>query len=244
MNIIELPVSRLSFKILQHDYGDGPITLHHRHPYWGAIVLAPRLRGRSEKYDRSIVIELPPDTLLDAPSASRYLHTTHVERMMVWTQALHDNCMPARTALARFYEFYDLDDSDYDFTQTAYKAWQRWKDRHDEDCRKSPRKSRTFEERHVLRKSGVSGPAYKPVTDAELDLQIDLICMRLFRIMPNAPDYLFRQIAVFVYRSEGGRAAADVMAKFNMGKSAVYNAQKQILNLAQTDDRVKSIFEE
>lgn len=243
MNIIELPVSRLSYKIIRHDYGHTPITLHQRHPLWAAIVLPPRIKGRSEQCERFIPLALPPDVFIDRAAASRYLHNLHVERMMVWTQALHDNCLPARTAIQRFYDFYDLDDSDYDFSQTAYKAWQRWKDRHDEDCRKTPAKRATFSEKYVLRKSHLSQPAFRPLTDAELELRCDLIALRIFEQQPTAPDYIFRQVQLFIWKVEGGRSAEELAAKFGLHRANVYRAVGKVMHQARHDQNFRGVFE-
>lgn len=244
MNVVALPVSRLTYKILTHDFGFEPIELHQRHPLFAAVVHAPAIKGRGERYDKMIQFVLPTDTALDLAAAGRNLHVIHIERMMLWTKALHDACMPARTALQRFYNFYDLHDDDYDFTQTAYKAWQRWKDRYDEEHKKSPAKLATFSEMYVLRKSQVSQVPEELPTDAELELRCDTVALRLFEVYPTAPDYLYRQVQIFIWKIEGNRNAGALAALFNLHRANIYKAVSKIYAYAKEYPEFRSIFEE
>jgi hypothetical protein len=136
-----------------------------------------------------------------------------------------------------------LDDSDYDFTQTAYKSWQRWKDRHDEDCRKSPAKPASFHERYVLRNVRLLQPAFKPITNAELELRCDLLAMRLFNLDPTTPDYLYRQVAIFVWKIEGGKSGDELAALFGIDRSNITRAVGKVMHQAKHDKLFREIFE-
>lgn len=222
------------------DYGGATIELHRRHPLWGVIAATPRGRGRGDGYDRSYPFTFPPDADVDLKALGRTLHSHHVERMMWWTQSLyHGHCLAARTAIDRFYKHYDIDDTDYDFSQTAYKAWQRWKERYEETVAKTLAKRATFAEKYVLRNSQDS----QAPTNAELELRCDQVAMRLFELRPDAPDYLFRQVQLFIWRTEGGRSADELAELFQIHRANVYRAVGKVKDFARHEEGFRSIFE-
>jgi len=244
MSVVYIKVSRLSHKILEKDFSGSPVELHRRHPLWPVVAASSSGRGSDEMFDRSYPFLFQKSETVIPRHLGRTLHAYHIERMMRWTQSLHEgNCMPARPAINLFYGYYDIDEDDYDFSQTAYKSWQRWSLKQDETKKKNSAERAGFYEKYVLSKMHILRNSFDPPTVAELELRCNQVAMKLFNWNHESPDELYRQVQIFIWRSEGARTTIELAKIFKCADTTITRSVNRVMHYAKYDEEFRKIFE-
>ena len=116
--IIKLKVSPLSKKILQRDYGYGPIRISKRN------FLYPLLQSTSDNPCSELLTDTIDLDVSKPPSnysnAGINFHRYHMDKLIRYILSQHHIDVEAYTALRNFFKYYDLTDEEYEM-DTAYR---------------------------------------------------------------------------------------------------------------------------
>lgn len=155
MDII-LPVSRISRKILIHDYQAEPIAPRPRDLLYHQLCYGrfPNLQwNRYFKILNSEIKLILPKTYFGQHHAQLFqagfmLYTSHLDMMLKWVEAQTFITGNAWGAIEAFYQKYDIDEDDFSI-ESAYKRWQRYQDGLHYDVRDDERLSATATDWHI-----------------------------------------------------------------------------------------------
>lgn len=140
--IVNIPVHPLSLKVIARDYAhgideEGVLSLSA-----GDLLIyqisclvnkdKERLTAAKKLLTGSITIKisrsLRKDILDNLHIVGIFLYKSHVQLMLKWIDAQVDHLDNVRLAIRNFYDYYGLDESDFDM-ETAYKQYQRERDK-------------------------------------------------------------------------------------------------------------------
>lgn len=250
MQLITIPVSKFSRKIILCEYGPEPIRVRPNNPlsdplrtqrtstYFEAESMEVRLDASIE-----IVVGKSFAAMLVDPrcNASLALQRAHLAQMLNFVWALSKAGVSAANALRQFYDLYDLDEDDYAF-DSAYRLFVRFKSNR---ANNHVKKYGNIFPPSVLPNSRIFagfGAVQMPPDEtrlgavcAEIEAQL-LELRRAKKCRPLAvPKTLLRQVRVFVFSTFGQRPYQILVKKFGVSKSQIYSDIQRVADFLQYD---------
>jgi hypothetical protein len=238
--ILSVPVTRFSRKILIKEHGTAPIPVNRSHPLW--VFLRPHVPGdhaggghiAAERCAHiNISVKYPSKRLLKdhLSDAGLALHRHHVDWMLRWTWASTCNGVPALRAIKSFYNFYLIDDDDYDLG-SAFRMWQRFrKDIEEKFEGKSVNPGRV----DVLIFSRPGEDFSSLPTEAELDELTGRSFEAIAAARPGLPRHLRTQLGIWLHVRHGHWRVDAAAQKFGRSLQRAYVAIQRINALRKTE---------
>ncbi len=240
MDIIEIRVTPFTRHMLLHEHGPEPIRFSKGDLMLNYLRCTSSSSGYSPRTFRwlSTTVRIAVDASLARVVAKKNnnagiaLFNYHREVMLRYIDALYSTGIPAREAMFRFYNHYQLSEWEYS-TEAAYR---RWVDFKRETGKKRP-----------LAVSRISEAVITPL-DSILIEQYDAVLLELSQHQKRAGKLFVRQLKCYIIYSYGRHTLTKTGLICGCSKSAVHRAVLSITLKIQRDrflsKTLKARFEE
>jgi len=244
---MQIPVSKLSFKIILKEYGPHPaidardiLFQQLSYPsYNHRAELSKTSRILTERIDIRVASKINrknPNIYQVGLNLNRY----HLDRMMnfIYAQVLVE--VSATGALEMFYDLNDLTDDDYD-SESAYRRWQRFYQR-----KKQENDIKRIQQNRLIncKKGGyVQIPAETQEVEAKLS---DFIFQNthLFIMHKNRFDkIMLKQLKIYFYNYFALKQPQAIAAELNVNLFSVYHAIRKVRDVLEYDPSFKKAWQ-
>lgn len=239
--IISIPVSALSKRIIETNYGTGIIRLKSSDLLFQQLTYRRLHTAENNSKLRKLLserIELNVNTKFyreikdSLPLVGKHLYNFHCREMMNYLEASQPH-VPIQKALRGYYLRYGIGEEDYALDH-AYRRWNRWKEKKKVKSDGFFCKKREWCASGFCKKSKPIHMVYLPRTIDYLDILIYTVNSRArwkFGISERSFEKDFR---IHCYYTYGGKSPDEIAELCNISQRSVYYAIK----------RAKEFFEE
>lgn len=222
MTLIRINVSKLSKKILTRDHHRWPLKVTRRNTLYSLL--------HSDSTDKvnvhlTEVIELhvssPPKSY---KNAGENIHRFHLRMMELFVFAQYQVSGEGMSGINSFYDYYDLDDDDYD-TDSAYRRWQRFLHQKKQDSPAFLAKKNKGSVLHKLAK--------KPLPELE-KIVANFSHLHFSRFISQKQDVkipMICQLRVWVYYHIGEYSISEIAKVLSISENKAYKSKQRFMEL-------------